>query len=140
MADPLSLTSAIVGLVPISYQAARALRDTIESFKKHPRQIRDLLNELEDLINILEELESIVHAPEGVHLGLLKAPLRRCNSACKEFQQTLIACKGRNDGGTQSDFSGWLKIQWKGNDINEFKNRLAGYKATIAIAIAGANL
>jgi hypothetical protein len=140
MADPLSLSSAIVGLVPISYQAAKALRDTIESFKKHPRQLRELLDELKDLVNLLEELDSILHSPGDVNFNLLEAPLKRCNSACKEFEQALNTCKGRNDGGTKSDFGGWLKIQWKGTDINEFKNTLAGYKSTIAIAIAGANL
>lgn len=140
MADPLSATSAIIGLVPVSFQAAKALRDTIRGIKNHPKQIRSLLEELDGLVVVLEELEYILRTPGEMNLNLLEAPLKRCDCACKEFARALQDCRGRSSGGDRSDFAGWLKIQWRGSDINEFKDTLASYKSTIAIAIAGANL
>ncbi|PIA82978.1 hypothetical protein CB0940_12194 [Cercospora beticola] len=140
MSDPLSAATAVIGLVPISFQAARALRDTIQSFKNHPRQLRGLFDELEDLINVLGELKSIVHAVGEPSFVLLEAPLRRCDAACKEFTKALQDCDRSDQGEFKSTFTGWLKIRWRGSDINEFKDTLAGYKSTIAIAIAGANL
>lgn len=142
MADPLSVGSAVIGLIAVSCQASKALRDTIHSYQNHTKTVRDLKNELEALEETLQVLNATVlslDGANGVDFAALESPLRRCGCACEEFRQILEKCTGRNDD-DKSNFRGWLKIRWMGSDINGFKDTLAGYKSTVAIAIAGVNL
>ena len=139
MADPLSVTSAVVGLIAVSCQASKALRETIHSYKNHTKTVRDLKHELEALEQTLQLLGATLLNLDGVDFAALEFPLRRCGCACEEFRQILEKCTRRNND-DKSTFRGWLKIRWMGSDINGFKDTLAGYKSTIAIAIAGVNL
>ncbi|KAK0343672.1 hypothetical protein LTR59_014733 [Friedmanniomyces endolithicus] len=139
MADPLSATSALVGLVTFSYQASKGLRDTINSFKQHPKYVRDLQDELSALEGVLLLLEQSLATAGTEDYQALEYPIQRCGHACHEFQQALQKCLGRVHGDASS-FRAWLKIRWIGNDIHGFRDTLAGYKSTIAIAMAGVNL
>lgn len=139
MGDPLSATSALVGLVALSYQASKALHDTIKSFKQHPKYVRDLKDELDALEGVLLLLEQSLPTSDLDDYQALEYPVRRCGQACEEFQKALQKCSGR-DSGNGSSFRGWLKIRWLGSDIHGFRDTLAGYKSTIAIAMAGVNL
>lgn len=139
MADPLSVTSAVVGLITASCQASKALRDTIHSYRYHTKNVRDLRNELEALEGTLQLLDATLASLNSDDFAALELPLRRCGCACEEFKQSLERCAGRNDD-DKAKFRGWLKIRWMNSDINGFKDTLAGYKSTIAIAIAGVNL
>ncbi len=139
MADPLSATSALVGLIAFSYQASKALHDTIKSFRQHPKYVRDLKDELSTLEGVLLLLEQSLTTSGAEDYHAIEYPIGRCGRACEEFQQALQKCLGRDDGDTSS-FRGWLKIRWMGSDIHGFRDTLAGYKSTIAIAMAGVNL
>ena len=139
MADPLSATSALVGLVAFSCQASKALHDTIKSFRQHPKYVRDLKDELNALEGVLLLLEQSLTTSGAADYYALEYPLRCCGHACEEFQQALQKCRTR-DHADGSSFRGWLKIRWIGSDIHGFKHTLAGYKSTIAIAMAGVNL
>lgn len=139
MPDPLSATSAIIGLVAFSYQASKALHDTIKSFEQHPKYVRDLKDELSALEAVLLLLEQSLVTSGTDDYHALEYPIRRCGYACEEFQQALQKCLGRGHGDS-SRFRGWLKIRWMGSDIHGFRDMLAGYKSTIAIAMAGVNL
>lgn len=139
MADPLSTTSALVGLVAFSYQASKALRDTIKSFNQHPKYVRDLRDELSALEDVLLLLEQSLAASGEADYAFLQVPIQRCGRACEEFKQALQKCL-KQDHSDGSSFRGWLKIRWMGSDIHGFKDTLAGYKSTIAIAMAGVNL
>ena len=139
MADPLSATSALVGLVAFSYHASKALHDTIKSYHQHPKYVRDLRDELGALEDVLLLLEQTLSTSGEADYAPLESPVRSSGRACEEFAQALQKCSRQNqaDG---SSFRGWLKIRWMGSDIYGFKDTLAGYKSTIAIAMAGVNL
>ena len=139
MADPLSATSAFVGLVAFSYQASKALHDTIKSYHQNPKCVRDLRDELSALENVLLLLKQSLSTSGEAGYAPLKSPVRRCGRACEQFAQALEKCSRpiQADG---SSFRGWLKIRWMGSDIHGFKDTLVGYKSTIVIAMAGVNL
>lgn len=139
MADPLSVTSAVVSLITVSCQASKALRDTIYSYKNHTKNVRDLKNELEALEETLQLLNVTSPGLKDADFAALELPLRRCGCACEEFRQILERCTGQT-ADDKAKFRSWLRIRWMGSDINGFKDTLAGYKSTIAIAIAGINL
>ena len=139
MADPLSITSALVGLVAFSCGASKALRDTIQSFKHHPKYVRDLNDELIALEDVLKLLEQSLISSGEADYAMLQVPIQRCGRSCDEFKQALQKCL-KQDSNNRASFRGWLRIRWIGNDIYGFKDTLAGYKSTIAIAMAGINL
>jgi hypothetical protein len=81
MADPLSVTSTVVGLIAVSCQASKALRETIHSYKNHTKNVRDLKDELEALEETLQLLDATLPGLDVANFTALESPLRRCGCA-----------------------------------------------------------
>jgi hypothetical protein len=139
MADPISLASGLLTLAGFAFQASITLYQTVQSFQFHPKQIRDLKDELEALTGILSSLTETVGATTDVDLSALDLPLLRCGNACKDFEQEIIKCSSRS-GGSRTSFRDWAKLRYMGDNIDGFRQLLAGYKSTINIALTDANL
>ena len=139
MAEPIGLAAGLLGLATFAFQSSVTLNKTIQRFKFHPKRVRDLMEELEALSGVLSSLTETVSATTDVDLSALDLPLRRCDNACKEFEQEIIKCSSRS-GGSRSSFRDWAKLRYMGDDIDSFRQLLAGYKSTIVIALTDANL
>ena len=139
MAEPISLASGLLALSTFAFQCSVSLYETVNSFRSHPKRVRELLEELEALNGVLGPLADIANTTSDIDLSALALPLLRCGSACKEFQQEIIKCSARSDD-NRTSFRDWARLKYLGHDINEFRLLLAGYKATISIALTYANL
>jgi hypothetical protein len=139
MADPISLASGVLTLVIFAHKSCVTLYTTIQSFKTHPKRVRDLIEELEALIGVLDSLSDSVRSHTDVDLPALDLPLRRCGSACDEFLQELQRCCSRS-GGDRKSFRDWAKLRYMGDNIDDFKDSLAAYKSTINIALTDMQL
>lgn len=134
MADPVSLASGILALAIFAHKSCYTLHTTIQSFKNHPKRVRDLIEELEALISVLESLSDTMRSYTHTDLPALDLPLRRCGSACDEFLQELQKCCSRS-GSDRHSFRDWAKLRYMGDNIDDFKDSLAAYKSTINIAL-----
>ena len=139
MADPISLTSGLVALVTFALQSGLVLYKTVDSYRSHPRTVRELREELEALNAVLQSLLETVANDAEIDLPALKLPLVRCGKACKEFEEKIAKSTLRSNG-PKTSFRDWAKLTYMGDGITEFRNMLAGYKSTINIALADANL
>ncbi|KAL2827135.1 hypothetical protein BDW59DRAFT_57913 [Aspergillus cavernicola] len=136
MADPLSVASGVVALSGFALQASKSLFQTIESFRNGKRAARELRDEVETLLQALEVLKQVATEYER-ELSALKLPLFRCGVACKELSALISQCVKHSDG-QRTSLRDWTKLQYLGDDIANYKNVLANYKATINIALGGA--
>ncbi|KAL4887803.1 hypothetical protein BDV59DRAFT_206639 [Aspergillus ambiguus] len=136
MAEPLSVASGLITLAGFAFQASKSLYRTIESFKSVKRAIRELKSDLESLTNALGDLQSVA-AQNEAEFAALKLPLLRCGKICNEFEETLNKCVTHSDGEKKS-FRDWAKLQYRGESIADLRTTLAGYKATINIALGAA--
>ncbi|XMA19906.1 hypothetical protein WAI453_012697 [Rhynchosporium graminicola] len=139
MAEPISPASGLLTSAGFASQASRTLYQTVQSFKFHPKQLRDLEDELEALSGVITSLTETVSSTTDVDLSALDLPLLRCGNACKEFGQEIINCLART-GTNQTSFRDWAKLRYMGDNIDGFRQLLAGYKSTIVIALTDANL
>lgn len=139
MAEPISLASGLLTLSAFAFKSSVTLYETIQSFRNHPKNVRDLNNELVALNGFLDSLTETVNVATDVDLSALSVPLLRCGNACKEFEQQLLKCSSRS-GGNGMSLRGWAQLRYMGDGIDNFRNMLAGYKSTIAIALNDANL
>jgi hypothetical protein len=140
MVEPIGLASGLLALATFAFQCSITLYKTVESFQFHPKRVRDLKDELEALSGVLRSLtETVVSATTDVDLSALDLPLLRCGNSCKEFEQEIMKCSSRSGGGRTS-FRDWAKLRYMGDDIDGFRQLLAGYKSTIIIALTDANL
>ncbi|KAI1676296.1 Helo-N domain containing protein [Pyrenophora tritici-repentis] len=139
MAEPISLASGVLTLVIFAHKSCLTLYKTIQSFKTHPKRVRNLIDELEALISVLESLSDTMKLYKDVDIPTLDLPLRRCSSACDEFLQELHKCCARSGGDRQS-FRDWAKLRYMGDDIDDFTDSLAAYKSTITIALTDMQL
>ncbi|KAF9882993.1 hypothetical protein FE257_004349 [Aspergillus nanangensis] len=118
MAEAISVISSLITLAGFAFQASKSLYQTIESFKSVKRTIREFRSDLESLIQVLANLREVT-AQNEVEFAVLKLPLLRCGKICKEFEEII---------------NNW----YRGGDIMNLRATLAGYKATIGIALGGA--
>ncbi|KAH8799707.1 hypothetical protein F5884DRAFT_114522 [Xylogone sp. PMI_703] len=139
MADPIGIASGLLALATFAFQSSTTLYQTIQSYRFHPRNIRDLQEELEALSGVLSSLTETINNTTDVDLSALDLPLRRCGNACKEFQDEILKCSSRS-GGNRTSFRDWAKLRYMGDNVDSFRQLLSGYKTTISIALADANL
>jgi len=140
MAEPIGLASGMLALAGFAFQASITLYQTLQSFQFHPKQLRDLKEELDALSGVLQSLTETVSATTtGVDLSALNLPLLRCGKACKEFEKEIVKCSSRS-GGSRTSFRDWAKLRYMGENIDGFRQLLSGYKSTINIALTDANL
>ncbi|KAF4628512.1 hypothetical protein G7Y89_g9640 [Cudoniella acicularis] len=139
MAEAIGLASGLLALSGFAFQSSVTLYQTVQSFRFHPKQLRDLKEELEALSAVLGSLTETVSATTDVDLSALDLPLLRCGNACQEFEREIVKCSSRSGGGRTS-FRDWAKLRYMGDNIDGFRQLLAGYKSTINIALMDANL
>ncbi|KAH6646820.1 hypothetical protein BKA67DRAFT_525579 [Truncatella angustata] len=137
MAEAIGVASGLVALASVALKSSVALYTTIKEYEHHPKRVRDLIEELEALSNVLRNLAQIADAV--ANLVILEVPLKRCGLACTKFEQELAKCLARS-GGDRKTFRGWARLRYMGDDIDEFRQMLAGYKSTISIALAMVSL
>ncbi|KAF4447926.1 putative pathogenicity protein CRX2 [Fusarium austroafricanum] len=140
MAEVIGLLSGLLTLAGFAHKSVIKVKETVESFRSLPRQLRDLLSELADLSTVLQEL---CQAPQGdvaVDLSALKVTLEQCSRSCGEFERELKAFSSRSSP-DRASFKDWAKLKYRGGDgIEGFRQQLIGYKSTIAVALSFANL
>ncbi|OBT72979.1 hypothetical protein VF21_07879 [Pseudogymnoascus sp. 05NY08] len=101
-------------------------------------KVRDLRTELKSLVDVLEALSQTVQDGK-VNLDSLELPLRTCNEICKGFSEFIDHNTTHSTDGKVSKRD-WVKLEYRGDSITEFKEKLAILKSTISIAIGDANL
>lgn len=138
MAEVIGIASGIVALTSFAFQSSVSLYQVVDSFKTNRKNIRALKDELEALEAVLKSLREAT-ANSIIDIPALKLPLYRCGQACREFEAVIVKCT-THSGGTRTSFRDWAKLRYMGDDVLGFKEMLAGYKSTISIALADANL
>ena len=139
MAEAIGITSGLLTLATVAFQSSVALLQTIQSFRSHLTRVRGLLEEVEALTGVLQSLSETIRVATDLELSTLELPLQRCGNACKEFEEELIKCSARSSG-DRTSFRDWAKLRYMGDNIDGFRQLLAGYKSTIVIALTDANL
>jgi hypothetical protein len=133
----LSLASSLVALAGFAFQTSKSLYQVIDSFKISKRAIRER-EELEALDHALEALQQVA-ADNETALAALKLPLLSCAKIRREFEDVINQFFARSDQ-QRTSFRDWAKLSYMGSDITHLKASIAGYKATIGIALGGATL
>ncbi len=138
MADPLSITAGLLAIITATIQSSKAFYQTVQSFRNHPRAVRQLKDELQALDGVLWSLEALTRHKESLFVPL-RLPLSQCCQACIEFESLILKCT-KHSGGSRTSFRDWARVTYMDSDTIGFTTMLAGYKSTISIALADANL
>jgi hypothetical protein len=138
MAEAIGLASGLLTLTLFAFQSSVSLHQVVDSFQNNKKTIRELKEELEALSGVLQSLQRAA-VDNREDLSGLNLPLFRCGKACKDFEEVIIKCTAHS-GGSRTSFRDWAKLKYMGDDIAGFKDMVAGYKSTVNIALAGANL
>ena len=139
MADPLSISASIIALVTFAVASSTNLYATIRAFQSQDKRVRALKSELGDLKGVLKALLETVSDNPDLDFDALKPPLHRCGNACKEYGD-LISRFTERPTSSRSAVRHWFTEKYLQGDITDFKAMLAGYKSTINIALANANM
>lgn len=138
VANGIGLSSGITNLISFTIASCSTLTSTIKSFSNKERAVRELRNETQELASVLETLQLSIRNT-SVSMELLEGPLKRCRAACAELN-SLITKSTEHSTDRHISIEDWMNLRYMGEDITGFKNMLAGYKATINIALAYENM
>ncbi|KAH7121565.1 hypothetical protein EDB81DRAFT_230256 [Dactylonectria macrodidyma] len=138
MAEALGVVSALIAIVTAAAQASHMLHDTVQSFKTHQTTVQQLISELRALARVLDSLKDHVGIEDGTFVPL-QFPLIQCTRACREMRE-LIEKRSTRSSGSRTSFRDWANLRYMKSNLTDFTNMLAGYKSTINIALADANL
>ncbi|QBZ58569.1 hypothetical protein PoMZ_03524 [Pyricularia oryzae] len=139
MTDPLSTASGVVALVTFALQSSVTLHRTIRSLRSQEKDARALKDELADLTSVLETLLETIEGHPNIDFGSLALPLQRCGKTCQKYGELIAKCT-RHSTSSRASLRDWITQRYLQGDINNFRNMLSGYKSTINIALANANI
>ena len=139
MADPLSITSSVVGLVTFALSASVSLYTTVRDFKSRDKKARALKDEIGDLSSVLQTLLETISNHADINFDTLKGPLHHCGNACREYEELIARCT-KHSTDSQASTRDWITQKYLQGDITDFRDMLAGYKSTISIALASVNM
>jgi hypothetical protein len=111
MAEPLSITASVLGVITAAVQSSRSLCETIKRFKDRNKTLRRLQDELEDLARILNSLIHVANTEASI-LALLQGPIDRCSQVCCEFEQSMQVFNKSSKTG----FRDWTKMEFMRGD------------------------
>lgn len=131
--------SAVAGIATFAFDASVSLYKTVQSYQCHQQRVIDLMEENSALSAVLDPLPRRIESAKDLDFSALEIPLRRCGIACQEFEQEIKKFSSRS-GGSRASFRDWARLKYMGEDVDGFRRLLAGYKTTINIALADANL
>lgn len=139
MAEVIGIASGLAGLVSLTLQSSTTLFRTVQSLRNREKSIRDLRDALQDLDEVLNILRESISTAPFLNSGIIERPLGRCCKACNDFNALIISC---SEHSTDNKFSirDWAKLRYMGEDVVGFQTMISGYKSTITIALAYANM
>ncbi|RYC79246.1 hypothetical protein BFJ63_vAg17873, partial [Fusarium oxysporum f. sp. narcissi] len=139
MADGLSVASSVIALVAFAFKSSTVLYTTIRDFQSQDKNARALKNELADLRGVLQSLAETVDNNDDINFDALKLPLLRCGKTCEEYGDLIARCT-KHSSSSRPSLRDWVNQQYLKGDITDIREMLAGYKSTINIALANANM
>ncbi|EGY18601.1 uncharacterized protein VDAG_09127 [Verticillium dahliae VdLs.17] len=96
MAEPIGLASGVLALSLFPFKSGRKLFHTIQTFGSLPRQVRELLTELEGLTLVLQKISEMGDLDSDVDLSALRLALEQCKQACDDVEAELLTYCSRS--------------------------------------------
>ncbi|KAJ5967586.1 hypothetical protein N7501_003834 [Penicillium viridicatum] len=139
MAEVIGIASGLAGLVSLALQSSKTLFSTVQSLRNREKSIRDLREALQDLDEVLNILRESISTAPFLNSGIIERPLGRCCKACNDFNALIINCS-EHSSDNKFSIRDWAKLRYMGEDVVGFQTMISGYKSTITIALAYANM
>ncbi|KAJ5633803.1 hypothetical protein N7528_001645 [Penicillium herquei] len=142
MADPLSMTASIVGVVGPALHGIRLLAKDLEQIKDAPKSIAALRERISSVERALVTLEKI-DDKEWEALGVsddAKSTIKKCGDSCEAFSQELKRWT-RHSQGNSLNLLDRSKIGfWKQHYITSMEKELQYCQSTITQVVSIATL
>lgn len=140
MADPLSITTAILGITATVFKSGKTLHDLISSYKELPRNIRDLRDDLKSLCDVLTRVQTYAeHHASDSRIESLRGPLQSSLTICSDLNESWNECMKTSKTGEHS-FRAWMRMKWRDKTFNDMKNRLESYRSVLSLSFASISL
>lgn len=135
MADPLSIASAVVGIVAAGLQLSSALYDICETIGSAQTQVEDIACDLNPLIAVVDELGRTFAAPDGIYSDVLVSSLKDVIEQFKRQFKTINHMIGRTSGLPELQFRAKVAWVFREKKVKEVKAGLDSLKSTLSFIL-----
>lgn len=140
MAEGIGIASGIITLIVATHKASKALHEAVSSFKNRPKEVKDVLAELDSLEIVLSTIgQQVERSGRADSFGLIRNPLDFCAAECQDMHAMLDECTSNSRDGHAS-VRDWIKMRYHEKSLNDMRGRLASYKSTLDIAFQTVNM
>lgn len=139
MAEAIGAISGVTSLATTTLQVCILLYNAVQSYAGHQTRVHSFLRDLDDLIQILRNLEDTIKTNPKIDFSALQSPLQQCANACQVLHEEFLKCSSRSND-RRTSVRDWFKLRYMGEDVDGILRLLAGYKATINVALAHESL
>ncbi|KAH8589567.1 hypothetical protein B0O99DRAFT_581513 [Bisporella sp. PMI_857] len=136
--DPISITVSVLTLAHLCVKSSASLHNAIDGFNSSKRDVQHLKADIGDLNIVLQALEKNIQESTE-NFEVLRLVLQQCAQACDDFRKAVLEALGEPEDRLQG-IKAWVKLQYRGSDIESFRKLIGSYKATMTIALADSNL
>ncbi|RSL61319.1 hypothetical protein CEP53_005152 [Fusarium sp. AF-6] len=141
MADPLSVTASVVGIVAAAVQGVQLLSNTIDRIRNAPEAVRSIQDEVQQLKPILIQLESAINeGRSGLILGPeIKLALENCHRVSTKFSESLNHWMRHSTDNQMSKIDSAKIGIFRQDQIRTLKEQLNGCTKILSVTLDTAN-
>ncbi|RSL42674.1 hypothetical protein CEP54_015403 [Fusarium duplospermum] len=137
MADPLSVTASVVGIVAAAVQGVQLLSNTIDKIRNAPEAVRSIQDEIQQLKPTLTQLESAIN--EGRPGLILGSETNQALKNCHRFSESLNHWMRRSIDNKMSMIDSAKIGIFRQDQIRTLKEQLNGFSEWLDKRLTGAN-
>lgn len=145
MADPLSITAGVLGLLGTCITVGSALKDFCDGASFADTKVKGLLTDVESFIKILrlmndtfeqEQIQTSMQATGhiGSHWNNLSASIRDGQNTALQLQETLERIKNKSVG-VLDGARKHLRLKGASEEIGNFRLQIQSYRDTLQLSL-----
>lgn len=138
MADPLSVTASVLGVVGCAISSVQFLCTTIQDVKCLPATLKATENDLRLLESVLESVRNLVLENDSSGIILrpeIKLAAQNCTETCTSFQETLRHWTRRSKQDQMFWCDKWRIVLFGEKTLEAFKAQVHTNKSTLTFAL-----
>lgn len=140
MADPLSITASVIGVVGAAFAVAKKLYEFVDEVKGAPEHLCLVAHKIQHSATLLKCIVHLIKKHESLFKECLEDTVRDLNWRFNNIQTLINECLPSDNHGKRKRLRTRIKILFSGHKIRDISIELEGLKNIMSLVLNIAHL